>query len=300
MPKEKKTADKFVLASPAKLNLALQITGRRADGFHTLNTIFERISLADQISFSSVRDTEITLSCNHPAIPLDERNLVYKAALFLRQETGVIKGARVAIRKNIPVAAGLAGGSSNAAAALLGLNRLWQLNLSRQTLIRLARKIGSDVAFFLYDIPWGLGTDRGDKIRKLQIKERYWHVLITAKEPLLTKDVYGVYADQFLSVNKPFLAQKSKRVKDLAGALKRGDVGKAQELLFNDLSGPIGVIRPALLKLKARVEKSALKGVCFSGSGPSIFALTASRAQAQKIAKEFKKSYDQVFVVETH
>jgi 4-diphosphocytidyl-2-C-methyl-D-erythritol kinase len=299
MPKIKKSIKSFTLGAPAKLNLALQITGRRKDGFHTLNTVFERISLADRITFSPSGDNDIHIACSHPAIPLDGRNLVHKAALALRKATGVQKGARIFIQKNIPVAAGLAGGSSNAATALLGLNKLWDLGLSHSVLIKLAREIGSDVAFFLYDTPFAQGTDRGDKIKKLAVEHKFWHVLITAKQPLLTKDVYGVYAAKFLAVNRPGLTKKTADVTMLIRSLKMCDVTCARGLLFNDLEGPIGVLRPALLKLKSRLNKLAQGGVCFSGSGPSVFALTATRAEAEDIAKIFRRAYKQVFVVQT-
>ena len=287
------------LQSPAKLNLALQVTGRKPDGFHTLSTVFERISLADMVTFQPSEDNDIHISCSHPSVPVDGRNLVYKAAIALRRETGVVRGARIHIQKNIPVAAGLAGGSSNGAAALTGLNRLWRLKLSHGVLLRLAREIGSDVAFFLYDTPLALGTGRGDKIRVLDVKHKFWHVLVTVKQPLLTKDVYGVYADRFLAVNSVGLTKKTHDVRMLIRLLMRGDVSEARRLLFNDLEAPIGVLRPELLKLKTRVQGLAGEGVCFSGSGPSIFALTGTRAEAEKIAHVLRRKYSQVFVAQT-
>ncbi|MBF0386623.1 MAG: 4-(cytidine 5'-diphospho)-2-C-methyl-D-erythritol kinase [Candidatus Omnitrophica bacterium] len=320
MSAAKRPPRSFTLFSPAKLNLALQITGRGADGFHLLNTVFERISLADGLFFSPAEDSVIQLTCTNPAVPCDERNLVYKAAMAIREFTGVAKGARVHISKNIPVAAGLAGGSSNAATALLGFNRLWNLKLSRTVLLKLARQLGSDVAFFLYDTPFALGTGRGDKIRVLAVKPKFWHVLITAKQPLLTKEVYGVYAEKFLNarvsgrkangclsgVMPPLqsystggFTTKRGDVSMLVRSLKVNDVPGAQRCLFNDLEGPIGVLRPGLLALKARIQQQAGAGVCFSGSGPSIFALTAGQAEAEGIASAFRKKYKQVFVVHT-
>jgi 4-diphosphocytidyl-2-C-methyl-D-erythritol kinase len=289
----------FTLKSPAKLNLALQVTGRDHDGFHTLNTLFERIDLADNLLFSPAEDGDIHISCTHPGVPCDERNLVHKAALILREAGGLRQGACVHIEKNIPVAAGLAGGSSNAATALLGLNRLWKCGFSRRQLIRLARRIGSDVAFFLYDAPLALGTGRGDRIRVLPVEHRFWHVLITAKQPLLTKDVYALYARQFWAARASGLTKKSADVTMLVRALKARNITRARELIFNDLEGPIGVLRPALLTLKHRVQKAAQGGVCFSGSGPSIFAVTPDEKEARRIAAIFRRTYDQVFVVRT-
>lgn len=297
----KESIKPFTLLSPAKLNLALGITGRQRDGFHTLNTIFERISLSDELTFSFAGGPDIRLSCTHTGVPVDKRNLVYKAAQALREATGVQAGARVHIVKNIPVAAGLAGGSSNAATALLGLNRLWRLNLSRAVLLRLAKRIGSDVAFFLHDASFAQGTGRGDKIKILPVKHRFWHVLITAKQPLLTKDVYGTYARDFLAADlkSANFTKKTSDVRMLVRSLKVNDIATVQAVLFNDLEGPIGVLRPGLLRLKARVSSAGGAGACFSGSGPSIFALTQTQAEAKGIAKLFRRSYKQVFVVHT-
>ncbi|MBF0595071.1 MAG: 4-(cytidine 5'-diphospho)-2-C-methyl-D-erythritol kinase [Candidatus Omnitrophica bacterium] len=301
MPRTKRSVNKFSLSSPAKLNLALQITGRDADGFHLLNTVFERISLADRIDFKSAADEGIRITCSHPDVPCDERNLVYKAALALRQATGVVQGANIHIQKTIPVAAGLAGGSSNGATALLGLNKLWNLKLPHPVLLKLAKKLGSDIAFFLHDASFALGTRRGERIRLLPIKHRFWHVLITDKQPLLTKDVYGVFAAKFLAEakGKGVFTKKSADVRMLIRSLKQNDVAAAQKVLFNDLEGPIRVLRPGLLKLKDKVVKQAGAGVCFSGSGPSIFALTQSKAEAERIAGVFRSAYEQVFVVRT-
>lgn len=284
-------------SAPAKLNLALAITGRRPDGFHDLSTVFERISLADTLVFSSVKDNTICITCTNPSVPVDARNLVFKAAELLRVGENVSAGALIHIEKRIPVAAGLAGGSSNAATALLGLNKLWALNLSRAALIRYARQVGSDVAFFLYDTPFALGSGRGDNIKVLPVRAKFWHVLITAKQPLLTKDVYAAYAS-FFSGKGP-LTKRERDVTMLLGFLKKGNIARLRDMLFNDLEGPIGRLRPSLLVLKKRLQKCVPHGVCFSGSGPSLFALTADKAEAEQAAAIFRRVYRQVFVVQT-
>lgn len=296
----------FALLSHAKLNLALEIVGKRPDGFHELRTIFERIDLADRLTFSSARGPEITITCDHPGVPCDERNLVHKAARILMEKEGISRGARIHIQKRIPVAAGLAGGSSNAATALVGLDRLWGLKLSREALIACAKMIGSDVAFFLHERSFALGTGRGEKIRPLEIKNKFWHVLITPKAPLLTKDVYQTYAAHFLKPGSSArdcrgarLTRQNDDVTMLASSLKKGDIVSVQKLLFNDLEGPIGRIRPGLLKLKERLKRISPIGVCFSGSGPSIFVLTETKAEAEGIARRFRKTYTQVVVTRT-
>ena len=296
----------LTLLAHAKLNLALEVVARRPDGFHELRTLFERIDLADHLTFSSAPPGKILITCDHKDVPCDERNLVFKAARILMDTEGVVKGARVHIRKQIPVAAGLAGGSSDAATALLGLNRLWQLRLSSAQLIHYASLIGSDVAFFLYDHPFALGRGRGERIELLKIPHRFWHVLITPKAPLLTKDVYQLYARKFLGQKSSArkgsgarLTKKNDNVTMLTRSLQEADIVSAQRFLFNDLEGPIGVLRPGLLTLKARLQRLQPEGVCFSGSGPSVFVLTETRRQAEKIAACLRRTYTQVFITQT-
>ena len=293
------------LSSPAKLNLALQVVNRRPDGYHDLRTIFERISLADTLTFRPRREG-IHISCDHPSVPCDERNLVHKVARLLKESYGVKLGVWIDIQKRIPVAAGLAGGSSNAATALIGLNRLWNLGLSQKELVALAKQVGSDVSFFLYDRPFALGTGRGDRIKVLDMPGKFWHVLITPKAPLLTKDVYREFSSRYFkslsSAEKMGGSQLTRGGSDvtmLTRSLRKQDIAGIQRLIFNDLEGSIGFLRPELLRLKDRLMRFQPQGVCFSGSGPSIFVLTRNRAEAETIARHFRRIYTQVFVVTT-
>jgi 4-diphosphocytidyl-2-C-methyl-D-erythritol kinase len=284
---------KFTLPSYAKLNLALKVVGRRSDGFHELVTLFERIDLHDDISFAPAKDGVFGISCDDKRVPCDERNLVWKAAKVLAEGEKVALGARITIRKRIPVAAGLAGGSSNAATALVGLNRLWELRLSRVKLASYANKIGSDITFFLYDAAFALGTGRGEIIKPLDLKARLWHFLVVPTSPVLTKDVYGLFTRSGLTkpVGDVNIILRSLRKRDPVG------VGAG---LFNDLEPPILGLKPHLGKLKARVAKQDVWGTSFSGSGPSVFAVVASREDALRLKKVFAKTYKQVFAVQTY
>jgi 4-diphosphocytidyl-2-C-methyl-D-erythritol kinase len=293
------------LSSPAKLNLVLKIVGRRPDGFHELKTVFERISLSDTLTFRPLKQG-IRITCDHRSVPRDSRNLAYKAARLLQEKESVKRGVWIDIKKRIPVAAGLAGGSSNAATTLQGLNRLWDLRLPQRKLIAYAKLLGSDVAFFLHDCSFALGTGRGDRIKVLDIKGKFWHVLITPTSPLLTRDVYGAYAAHFSRRRSPAgkrlpvrLTKSIDNVSMLSRSLKKSDIAGVQRSLQNDLEGPIGKLRPELLKLKDKLEDLQPQGVCFSGSGPSIFVLTRDRAEAEIIAHRFRRRYSQVFVVAT-
>jgi 4-diphosphocytidyl-2-C-methyl-D-erythritol kinase len=281
----------FTLFSFAKLNLALKVVGRRPDGFHELVTLFERIDLHDDVTFTSAKDGEFSIRCDDKRVPCDERNLIWKAARILSDGEKVNKGARIVIKKRIPVAAGLAGGSSNAATALFGLNKLWNLGLSQKKLLSYAGKIGSDVAFFFYDVPFAVGTGRGEIIKPLGLKTRLWHFLVVPQAPLLTKDVYGSFLQSFTKCRGD--------VNIILRSLGNNDPSGVGAGLFNDLEDPILALKPHLGKLKARVARQDVLGVSFSGSGPSVFAVTASEKEARHLKKIFSRTYKQVFVVRT-
>ncbi|MCU0607641.1 MAG: 4-(cytidine 5'-diphospho)-2-C-methyl-D-erythritol kinase [Candidatus Edwardsbacteria bacterium] len=149
----------------AKLNLTLEVLGRRPDGYHDIRSVFLAVTLADELEFAPRTDGRIVLDCNDPHLPVDEHNLVVKAALLLRTTSGLptATGTSITVRKNIPVGAGLGGGSSDAASALLALNKLWGANASRQDLAALGAQIGSDVPFFVLARA-ALVTGRGERI----------------------------------------------------------------------------------------------------------------------------------------
>jgi 4-diphosphocytidyl-2-C-methyl-D-erythritol kinase len=283
--------DRLTVYSPAKLNLVLDVLGKRPDGFHELRTIFERISLADQITLTRNKSKKISIRCAHPHVPLSPRNLTYKAAMMLSKDFSISEGLDINIIKNIPVAAGLAGGSSNAAAVLSGLNRLWQIGLNNAQLVNYAACLGSDVAFFLYDTSYALGTGRGELIRQLAVKTKLWHVLVTPRVKMLTKEVFAR-----LKLN---LTNKKDNVNILLPFLRKGDLVRLAGALSNDLEPAILSLRPELICLKNRLLGSGAIGVCFSGSGPSVFACVESQKHALSLRAKFDRRYTQAFVVST-
>jgi 4-diphosphocytidyl-2-C-methyl-D-erythritol kinase len=283
--------EKLTLKSPAKLNLFLKIEGKRPDGFHNLTTLFERIDLCDTLTFEKKKNGCITISCANNAIPTGPRNLVYKVAELLQKEFGIKEGVHVTIDKKIPVAAGMAGGSSNAATALLALNELWDIRLNIKDLGVLARRIGSDVSFFLHDSQWALGTERGDKIKPLHIRQKLWHVAVTPKVKLYAKDVYGIF--------KMPLTKNEHDVNILLRYLEKEDVLSVSSLLLNDLEAPVLQLCPRLKSLKERIKSLGCSGVLISGSGPTVFGITESEVQAKEVASVLRRRYSRVFVVRT-
>jgi len=281
----------ITLQSPAKLNLYLKVINKRPDGFHNIVTLFERIDLFDDLSFCSKQNEGIKIFCDHPHVPIGPKNLVYKAAKMLKEDFKVKGGVEIRINKRIPVAAGLAGGSSNGATALMGLNKVWKLGLSREKLLPYARRLGSDVAFFLYNCSWGLGTSRGDEIEGLKLKAKLWHILVVPRIKIYSRDVY--------SRHKLQLTKRNDNVNILIRNLSNGNILGLGSLLSNDLEIDVVNICPKLLDLKEKLKSFNSLGVMVSGSGPSVFGVTATKKEAQEIAKSLSKRFSQVFVVRT-
>ena len=279
------------LRSPAKLNLYLRVLRKRPDGFHEIKTIFQRISLYDTITFSSNTSGQIKISCAHPHVPVGPKNLVYKVANLLREKFCISHGVNIRIQKRIPVAAGLAGGSTNAATAILGLNKLWKLQLSKPKMCNIARKIGSDVAFFLHDTSWALGTSRGDVIRPLKLTAELWQVVVVPKIKMYSGEIY-----QGLKMQ---LTKGSDDANILIHHLQKSDVLGVSRLLANDLDAVAVRLCPSLKKLKNKLKSLGAQGVMVSGSGPSVFGVTESKNTAMTIARTLRKRYSQVFVVKT-
>ncbi len=282
------------LRSPAKLNLYLKVINKREDGYHNLKTIFERINLFDDIELALNQDGRIRIVCDHPDVPLDSQNLVYKVAQLLKDDFVLQEGVDIVITKRIPVAAGLAGGSSNAATVLLGLSRLWKLDLTSRELLSYGRRIGSDVPFFLYDCSWALGLGRGDKIRRLMLPSRFWHILVVPSVKMYSKEVYA-------GLNLE-LTKQNDDVNILIRSLRKNDITTIGRLLFNDLESTIVKLFPALYDLKKGLLGMNTKGVSFSGSGPAVFGLTQTEQEAEDMKAMLQKQYAQcaqVFAVRT-
>ena len=158
---------RVVLPAYAKVNLFLDVLGKFPDGYHELVTLFERVDLADELTLDVVPGGGIELVCDHRGIPVDDSNLIVRAVRGYREVSGWSDGLKITLKKRIPIAAGLGGGSSDAAATLQGLQILSGGSLPHGRLVDIAKKLGADVAFFLSQVPWALGTGRGDKIQPL-------------------------------------------------------------------------------------------------------------------------------------
>ncbi len=272
------------LKSFAKVNLFLKVLNKRPDNYHNVETVFERINLFDSLVLKLRKDGGIAIICDNRDVPAGEENLCFKAARLLKEETGCKKGVSIKITKRIPLGAGLGGGSSNAAVVLLGLNRLWGLNLPRSRLVRIAARIGSDVAFFIYDTTFALGKGRGDKISILSNlnKIKLWHILVIPRVRVLTPLIYG----KFSSFSK--LTRSSCNVKILTSVLAKNGLSKGRPL-FNSLESVTFKVYPQVRIVKDALIGLGLKNTLMSGSGCSVFSIVSGRKEALNAVKAVKK-----------
>jgi 4-diphosphocytidyl-2-C-methyl-D-erythritol kinase len=264
------------LRAPAKVNLFLEVVGKRADGFHAVNTLMLAVSLVDSLDFALDGDDEIELTCSDPALDAGPENLVMRAAELLRRHTGCRAGARIRLTKRIPMQAGLGGGSSDAATTLVGLNRLWGLGLRVEELAVLAATLGSDVAFFLHP-PVAWCTGRGEEVSPRPIGRSLHFVLVCPAFGLATAEVYR-------GVEVPAAPRNGAAIQ---AALADGDVAELGRLLHNRLQEPATRLRPDLTALLARLAATRPAGCLLSGSGSAIFALARDDGDARRIESEF-------------
>ncbi len=282
----------LVLPSPAKLNLYLDVLGRRPDGYHEIETLFERISLADILYVRRTRGRGLRVTCTDPAVPGDRRNLVYQAADLLRRAYGVKEGLHIAVRKKIPVAAGLGGGSSNAAVTLLACNEIFGLGLSRDALIRHANGLGSDVAFFVSGEKWALGRGRGGDVTAVRGcgRLRYWHVLVVPKVQVLSRDVYAALkrrrkgGRQDRPGGATFgLTKKRGGVNMLLPYLREKDVPSLDRALYNRLTQVVLKSNTFVSEVYNSLHACTYGRVHMSGSGPSLFVLMKDHRRAERV-----------------
>lgn len=270
----------------AKLNLFLEVTRRRPDGYHELATLFARIGVCDSLSFrkTSVPGISLLVKGGPKALSRPTDNIVYWAALKLFAAFDIRPNVEIKLEKKIPVGAGLGGGSSDAAATLLGLARLYKLPKSASgRLMKIAAALGSDVPFFMLGAAMAGGRGRGEKLKVLKPGRGLPHiVLVYPGSPVYTKEVYG-------SLKPGGAAEIKRRLKDfrgLSGLLKRG--GEFGPLLFNRLEEPVLPKHKAVRLAKEKLLELGADAALMSGSGASVFCLCRSGAKAARIAAEMK------------
>jgi len=295
----------LILHSYAKVNLYLRVLDKREDGFHSLITLFERIDLSDRIILTPLPGRKITLSCNRKDLACDSSNLAYRSARLLQDTFNVPCGVEIKLIKKIPIGSGMGGGSSNAASVLLGLNRLWRLRLTTRCLADLGAQLGSDVPFFVYNIPFAAATGKGEHILPLSglRKTRLYHFLAVPRLHVSTPVIYRKWDELnsfaltshdcrdilngVLSIRS--LTQADNTVKFLISALKKKQRQGLSRCLFNSLEEPTFSLYPEVFQLKEKLRALGTHPVLMSGSGPAVFCLVSSRKEGMSLWRKIKK-----------
>ncbi|MFC7682246.1 4-(cytidine 5'-diphospho)-2-C-methyl-D-erythritol kinase [Paenibacillus sp. GCM10028914] len=274
--------------APAKINLMLDVLHKRPDGFHEVEMVMTMIDLADRLEMSEQPRDTIMITSQAGYIPLDEKNLAFQAARLIKERYDVRKGVHIHLDKKIPVAAGLAGGSSDAAATLRGLNRLWNLNIPMEQLLSLGAELGSDVPFCVTGGS-ALATGRGEILTPVPNPPQCW--AIVAKPPInvSTAEVYGRLRSDNI--------QHHPSAKDMVAALEKGSFNEMCGSLGNVLEEVTLKLHPEVQQLKEAMMKLGADGVLMSGSGPTVFGLVAKESKVARIYNGLRGFCKEVYAV---
>ena len=277
----------YYVKAPAKINLTLDVLHKRSDGYHEVEMIMTTVDLADRIGLEIREDEKIQILSVDRFVPNDYRNLAYQAAKLLKDTYHVKLGVSITIEKNIPVAAGLAGGSSDAAATLRGLNTLWGLGLSLEELAQLGTKIGSDVAFCVYG-GTALATGRGELIQKLPAPPNSWVILAKPTLGVSTADIYGK-----MKLDKIIHPKTNQMIE----AIENKDFDQMCDSIGNVLEDVTLKLYPEVAVLKEQMQKFGADAVLMSGSGPTVFGLVQQESRVQRVYNGLRGFCDEVYAV---
>jgi 4-diphosphocytidyl-2-C-methyl-D-erythritol kinase len=278
------SAEKITLPAFAKINLGLHVAGRRADGFHEISTVFQTVTLHDNLTFEARPDERLELYCSDPDIPVDESNLVLRAAFALRERFGVRLGARVVLEKVIPAGGGLGGGSSDAAITLTALARLWEIETGVRELAEIGARLGADVPFFLAG-GTALGTGTGTDIRPLADVPKMQLVVVTPGIRVSTAEAYK-------ALGAPALT-KPEAVANLFVSRTEADFPDSLcDVMSNDFEAVVVRLHPEIGRARDRVAAvTGARRVMLSGSGSSVYGVFDSEGKAER-AREALKTED--------
>ncbi|MDN4527439.1 4-(cytidine 5'-diphospho)-2-C-methyl-D-erythritol kinase [Fictibacillus fluitans] len=278
---------KISIKAPAKINLSLDVLGKRKDGYHEVKMIMTTVDLADRVELTLLEENKITIESTGGFVPLDQRNLAYQAAMLLKETFGVKKGVGIHISKNIPVAAGLAGGSSDAAATLKGLNELWELGLSIDEVAVLGAKIGSDVSFCVYG-GTAIATGRGEHIEHIKPPPPCWVLLAKPPIGVSTAEVYRKLDVQ--NIEHP-------DIDAMVRAIDTYDYEAVCSQLGNVLETVTLPLYPEVKQIKDQMSRLGADGVLMSGSGPTVFGLFQHESRVNRVYNGLRGFCTEVYAV---
>ncbi len=291
-------ADTLVAYAPAKLNLFLKVAGKRADGYHEIETVMQAIDLYDTLSFRQREDSRVSLKVlltepgagSHEAVPSDENNLVMQAVKLLQEKSGQNGGLDITLIKRIPSQAGLGGGSSDAASTINALNRLWNLNLTLAERCQLAAQLGSDIPFFVTESPLASCSGKGERVEAEKSRKLHF-VVVKPYSGLSTAEVYANCASSTFSHS----------AKDVAKSLHKPNLSDVESgLFYNSLEEPARELNQDVEQTLERLEQQPFLRTMMSGSGTACFGLCRSRRQAFCLAKKLQSmDFARVYVAQS-
>jgi len=279
------------IKSYSKINLTLNILGKRRDGYHDLETIMQSINLTDRIFIKEEKEG-IKIKCSHPLVPTDTQSLTYRSAEKILSRYRIKKGVKIEIDKKIPLASGMAGGSANSASILVGINKLFALSLSNKDLSEIGEELGMDVPFCIQN-GTALAYHRGEKVTPLPpINPPLWIILINPGFEIPTKWAYNNFDLSLINKEK-------NNTRAILKALKEGGLEGIANNLFNSFEGLIIKKYPEIGNIKDRLIKEGALGALMSGSGPTVFGIAQNKEQALKIYEKLKLEYKSIWAVHT-
>lgn len=275
--------------APAKINLGLDILGKRPDGLHELSMVMASIDLADRLYLEEIAEDKIVIETNKAFLPTDKKNHVYEALELVKDRFQIQTGLHVKIQKKIPVAAGLGGGSTDSAAALRAINRLWSLNLTTAELAQLGAEVGSDVPYCVYG-KTSLVEGFGEKVTVLPPMPQCWVVVVKPRMSVSTRTVFSqIVMDQ---LHHPDISA-------LVAAIEANDYQAMTENLGNSMEAVTIKKHPIIQQIKDRMVKYGADAAMMSGSGPTVYGLCHKYSRAQHVMNALKGFCDEVYLVRT-
>lgn len=275
--------------APAKINLGLDVLEKRTDGYHELEMVMSSVDLADRLIMEELEEDKIIIETNKAFLPIDKRNNVYQAASIVKKRYGINKGILIRITKNIPVAAGLGGGSTDCAAALRGMDRLWQLGLTMPELIDIGMEVGTDVPYCIYGTTAFI-SGKGEKVTPLRPMPQCWVVLVKPRLSVSTGKIFQeVDLDQLHHPD----------IQELSDAILAEDYQRMIAAMGNSLESITIPKHPVVQQIKERMMKYGADVALMTGSGPTVFALCQKYSRAQRVYNALKGFCEEVYLVRT-
>jgi 4-diphosphocytidyl-2-C-methyl-D-erythritol kinase len=279
---------KVLEKASAKINLSLDVLHKRNDGYHEVEMVMTMVDLADHIEMQELPRDTIIISSQSGYIPLDEKNLAFQAARLIKDRYEVSQGVYIHLDKKIPVAAGLAGGSSDAAATLRGLNRLWRLQIPMDELQRLGAELGSDVPFCVTG-GTALATGRGERLQPIESPPQCWVILAKPPINVSTSDIYTRLNAQNIKAHPSTV--------NVLEAIRSKNLDKLCQNMGNVLEEVTLDLYPIVRQLKQSMERLGAEGVLMSGSGPTVFGIVSKEAKAERIYNGLRGFCKEVYAV---